>query len=135
MFGAMLNRLARQVGIVVLALGVFLSGTAPGWAMSSMLPGKATTSASMSAAMPGMAMQTDCMTMMAKTTPAKNAPCKNPGGCCAAVCTSCALPIAAIGETTPLLMLRDGDEGMLAYDVNRSGISTPPALPPPILRA
>ena len=85
--------------------------------------------------MPGMAMQNDCMSMMNKTTPQKNAPCKSPDSGCAAVCTSCALPIALIDESVLVPLLRRGDERLFVYDVNRNDISTPPALPPPILHA
>lgn len=134
MFRAMLTRLARQLGIIVLALGVFLSGMAPAWATPSTSPSKDTTFAGMSMTTPGRAMQNDCMSVMAKNTPAKHVPCKSSGNCCAAVCTSCAVLIAAIDETAAPLMLRDGDENAFAYDVNCSGISNPPALPPPILR-
>ncbi len=85
--------------------------------------------------MPGMAMQNDCMSMMNKTTPQKNAPCKSPDSGCAAVCTSCALPIALIDESVLVPLLRRGDERLFVYDVNRNDISTPPALPPPISHA
>lgn len=135
MFCLMLSRLvARQIVSVVLALGIFLSGAAPSWAASLLLPVKDTKPTSISMAMPGMAMP-DCMTMMGKSTPKQNAPCKSPDGGCAAVCTSCALPVALIDETVPAPVLLGDDDGVFANDMNRSDISTPPALPPPILRA
>ena len=84
--------------------------------------------------MPGMTMQSNCMAMMHESTSHKNLPCKNSDGGCAAVCTSCALPVALLVETLSVPMLHDNDEGGSASDVNRSGISSPPALPPPILR-
>ena len=135
MFRAMLGRLvARQIVSVVLALGVFLSGAAPSWAAQLPPPAKDMKQASMTMTMPGTAMQ-DCMIMMGKSMPKQNAPCKSPDGGCAAVCTSCALPVALIDEAMPAPVLPGDGEGVFAYDVNPSDISTPPALPPPILRA
>ena len=136
MFRLMLGRLvARQIVSAVLALGVFLSGAAPSWAAPLLPPDKGMKPAGISMAMPGMVMQDDCMAMMSKGMPKQNAPCKRPDGGCAAVCTSCALPVALIDEAVPASALRDDGNGVFAYDVNRSDISTPPALPPPILGA
>lgn len=130
----MLGRVvARQIVSAVLALGVFLSGAAPSWA-AQLPPAKDMKQASITMTMPGMVMQ-DCMTMMGKSMPKPNAPCKSPDSGCATVCTSCALPVALIDEAIPALVLRGDGEGVFAYDVNPSDISTPPALPPPILRA
>lgn len=131
----MLARLvARQFISAVLALGVFLSGAAPSWAAQLSPPATDMKPAGVSATMPGMAMQ-DCMTMMGKSTPKHNAPAKTPDSGCAAVCTSCALPVAQIEEALHAPILRGEGEGVFAYDVNRRDINTPPALPPPILHA
>lgn len=126
---------ARQIVSAVLALGVFLSGVAPSWAAQLSLPAMDMKLAGVSATMPGTAMQDDCMTMMGKSTPKQNAPAKAPDSSCAGVCMTCALPVALIGEALQAPVLRGDDEGVFAYDVNRSDISTPPALPPPILHA
>jgi hypothetical protein len=135
MFRAMLGRLvARQIISAVLALGVFLSGAALSWAAQLPPPAKDMKQAGMTMTMPGMAMQ-DCMTVMGKSTSKQNAPCKSSDSGCAAVCTSCALPVALIDEAMPAPMLRGDGKGVFAYDVNPSDITTPPALPPPILRA
>lgn len=131
MFG---KELARRFATMFLALGVFLSGAAPGWATQLLPPAKDVKQASITVTMPGMVMQ-DCMTMMGKSTSKQNAPCKIPDNGCAAVCTSCALPVALIDEAVPAPVLRSDGDGVFAYDVNHSDISTPPALPPPILRA
>ena len=84
--------------------------------------------------MPGMSMQ-DCMDMMGKSGPKQDAPCKNLDSGCAAVCTSCGLPVALIGEAVLAPVLRSDGEGVFTRNASHSEISTPPALPPPILRA
>ncbi|MBS0275517.1 MAG: hypothetical protein JSR55_14310 [Proteobacteria bacterium] len=113
---------ARRIVTFVLALGVFLGGVAPSWAM----PGKAS--------MSGMTMQSDCMAMMDKHAPSKGTPCKSPDMNCG-VCTSCALPVGLVQNSSPVQFLDRGEKAVFTHDVNRSGIANPPALPPPILRA
>lgn len=123
----------RRILTAILALGIVLSGAAPSWAMPfAQAQKKDATLASMT--MPGTAMRSDCMAMMAKSTSQKNMPCKNPDGSCAAVCMSCALPIALLAESLVPMLGHDSD-GNFTSDVNRNGVSSPPALPPPILRA
>lgn len=116
---------ARRIVTFVLALGVFLGGVAPSWAASA-VPSKAS--------MPGMTMQGDCMAMMDKHAPSKGTPCKSPDMNCG-VCTSCALPVGLIQNSSLVQLLDRGERAAFAHDVNRSGIANPPALPPPILRA
>lgn len=115
---------ARRIVAFVLALGVFLGGVAPSWAAPAM-PG--------TASMPGMTMQSDCMAMMDKQAPSKGTPCKSPDMNCG-VCTSCALPVTLIQDSSPIQLLNRGERAAFTHDVNRSGIANPPALPPPILR-
>lgn len=125
---------ARRFATLLLALGVFLSGALPTWATPSM-PGQQATHASISVARSGMRMWNDCMSTMDRSMSKKNVPCKGSDSGCAAVCTSCALPIALLDGSALLPMLYRGGDDLLAADVNRNGIRTPPALPPPILRA
>jgi hypothetical protein len=116
---------ARQIVTFVLALGVFLGAAGPSWAVPAM-PGKAS--------MPGMTMQSDCMAMMDKHAPSKGTPCKSPDMNCG-VCTSCALPVGLVQNSSPVQFLDRGERAAFTHDVNRSGIANPPALPPPIFRA
>lgn len=115
----------RRIVTFVLALGVFLGGAAPSWAAPA-TPGKTS--------MPGMTMQSDCMAMMDKHAPSKGTPCKSSDMNCG-VCTSCALPVGLILNSSPVQLLDRGEKAVFTHDVNRSGIASPPALPPPILRA
>lgn len=116
---------AKRVVTLALALGVFLGGVAPSWAAPAM-PG--------TASMPGMTMQSDCMAIMDKQAPSKGTPCKSPDMNCG-VCTSCALPVGQIQNSSLVQLLDRGERAAFTHDVNRSGIANPPALPPPILRA
>ncbi len=134
MFLAMFNRLARQFATLVLALGVFLGGAAPSWAMPGMAAGNGSMPAGMAMTMPGMAMKNDRATTPDRGMPAKNAPCKNTDGSCA-VCTACAVPAVLLQQTSLALLLVGGREIVFALDVNHNGIAVLPALPPPILRA
>jgi hypothetical protein len=130
MFPAMSARpFARQIVTLVLALGIFLSGAAPGWAMPGM-GGKGSVSAGMAMTMSGMAMQNACTPD--RGTPNKNVPCKSSDGGCA-VCTACAVQVAVLQQSHPVRLLLHGHEAVFPQDVNRNGIAILPALPPPIL--
>ncbi|HWC62500.1 MAG TPA: hypothetical protein VG501_02680 [Rhizomicrobium sp.] len=132
MVRAMFGRfLGRRVAALVVALGVFLSGAAPALAMPAMdsMPGT-------SMMMSDMAMQDGCagMAMADKGAPAKQAPCKSNDGSCA-VCAGCAVNIGLAPEIVPASLLYRRDSGVFAGNVNPDGFGSPPALPPPILRA
>src|SRR5258706_15431492 len=130
----MLVRLfARRIVTFVLALGIFLSGAAPGWAMSG-VAGNGSKSASMSMMMPGMMMDGACMGMPDKGAPSKGIPCKSTDASCA-VCTACALAVGLLKDSLPVQLLVRGSDPVFPQDVNRNSISVLPALPPPILRA
>lgn len=118
----------RRLITLVLALGVFLGGAAPSWAVPGM-PGKATMPTSMAMKVPGM--QIDCMATMGKVAPVKNAPCKSTDSGCA-VCTTCALPVVLFQGSSPIQLLHRGQRIALPRTVNRNGIAVLPALPPPI---
>ncbi len=122
----MLSLLGRQVVALFIATGLCLSGALPAFAS------------------PGAGGEMPCAMMMPdipmpasptaaqKQAPMKGAPCDNAGcGCC--VAGTCAMP-AALGP--------DGSASTLFHvweiaflDESRDGISHPPSLPPPILRA
>jgi hypothetical protein len=122
--------LTRQIATLVLALGVFLGAAAPSWAVPSM-PGDDAMPSGMSMMMPGMAMQNCCNPTAERGAPNKNAPCKNIDGGCA-LCTACGLPIALLSEASLAELLYRSGETVFTHNVNRNGIATPPALPPPI---
>lgn len=122
---------ARRIATVILALGVFLSGATPSWAMTD-VTGKNSTPASMSMMMPGMAMH--CSGMVDDGAPNKGAPCKSTDAGCA-VCTACALSVGLLQDSSPIPALVRGEKVVFAQDANRNGIAVLPALPPPILRA
>lgn len=118
--------LARQVATLVIALGVFFSGVAPAMAM----PAASDTAMS---GMAGMAMDQSCMDM-GKAAPGKQAPSKNNDGTCG-VCIFCAPNIALVLDLVPLPSLYQYRDNLIGANQNPDGITSPPALPPPILRA
>ena len=118
----------RRFITLVLALGLFLGGAAPSWAVPSM-PGKATMPTGMAMMMPGM--QIDCMATIGKGAPVKNVPCKSTDNGCA-VCTACALPVVLLHESSPVQLLYRGERAAFPHIANRNGIAVLPALPPPI---
>jgi hypothetical protein len=69
-----------------------------------------------------------------KAMPGKQAPCKSSGGSCA-VCTSCAINIALLLDLVPMPALHHRNVGLIGADTDRGGLTSPPALPPPILHA
>ena len=127
MFGRFLG---RQVAALIVALGVFLSGAAPAWAMPAS-SGNSTPGITMM--MPGMMMDSSCMES-GKAMPGKQAPCKRSDNSCA-VCTSCAVNVALVLDLVPVTALYQHSSGLIGADINPDGIASPPALPPPILRA
>jgi len=118
----------RQVTALIVALGVFLGSLAPTFAApdggDNSMPGMAMT-------MPSMAMNGSCM-HMGKSAQDKQAPSK--GSDCA-VCTSCATGIALVHDLVPLPTFYRNSDRLIGANVNLDSIGSPPALPPPILRA
>ena len=128
MFGRFLG---RQVAALIVALGVFLSGSAPAWANPAS-SGNSVPAMTMTM-MPGMTMDSSCMES-GKAMPGKQAPCKGSDSSCA-VCTSCAVNVALVLDLVPVTALYQHNSGLIGADVNPDGIVSPPALPPPILHA
>lgn len=129
MVGSMIDRFfGRRVAALIVALGVILSGTAPAWAMPA-----AGNGSKMAVTMPGMAMDTSCMEM-GKAAPGKQVPTKSSDASCGA-CISCAPNIALVLDLVPLPILHQYGDSLIGADANPDGIASPPALPPPILRA
>jgi len=124
--------LGRQVAALVVALGVFLSGAAPAWAVPT--SGGGNSMSGMTMMMPGMTMDNACVKMMGKNTPAKQNPCRGSDSSCA-VCASCAINVGLVPDLSPASILYHRSSGVFARAVNPDGIASPPALPPPILHA
>ena len=120
----------RQAAALIVALGVFLSGAASALASPST---SGNSMPIMSMMMPGMAMDKSC-TESGKATPGKGMPCKSSDTSCA-VCTSCAVNITLVLDLVPVPASHRHDAVLIGADVNPDGIGSPPALPPPILRA
>jgi len=116
----------RQALTLALALGIMLSAAAPSLAVSLTLA-KDSTPTEM--AMPGMAMQGDCMEAMERGTPSKDMPRKNAGGACG-LCIGCGLPVLLQASLAELLY--GSSQAVFTHDVTRSSIAVLPALPPPI---
>jgi len=125
--------LTRRIVTFVLALGIFLSGAAPSWAMPGDA-GERSAPADMSMTMPDMMMQSACMDTPDKGAPNKGIPCKSMDASCA-VCAACGLVVALLQGSSPVQLLVQGSDAVFAPRVNRHGIAVLPALPPPILRA
>ena len=133
MVRVMLARLfPRRIATLVLALGVFLGGAGPSWAMPG-APDKGSLPAGMSMMMPGMAIQNDRIASMERGTPSKGAPCKNGDTGCG-MCTVCAISVTFYQASSPVQLISD-DEAAIPQDASHSGIAVLPPLPPPILRA
>jgi hypothetical protein len=119
----------RQIAALVLALGVFLGGVGPSWAVPA-----ATSDHSQPAMMMTMAnMPMPCAEMMGNTAPAKQMPGKDGGSSCA-VCVACAVNVMPQG-LSPVTLFYQGEIRAVSRDANRNDVATPPPLPPPILRA
>ena len=134
MVRTMFDRLVtRQIAAMIVALGVFLSGAAPAWADATM-SGKGSMSSGMSMMMPGMDMSTNCMGSQDKGSPSKQAPCKSTDNSCTA-CAGCAVNVGLTPSFSPVALLYYRSAGLFVADAKPDGLTTPPALPPPILRA
>jgi hypothetical protein len=118
----------KQIAAFTLALGIFLSGVGPSWAVS----------AGRDNSMPGMAMADMDMSMncaaMEKTSPDKQIPCKGGDSSCA-VCTACAVNVGGSQGFLPVTLLYHGQIRAVSREADRSTVAIPPPLPPPILRA
>lgn len=122
-------RLARQIGTVVLALGIFIGAIGPSWA--DVNPSHATPP--VLTMMAKMQMQGDCMGMAKKGPTNKQMPCDGTGcGCC--LCGTCATT-PALDVALLVQFLERPNENGIGDDVIPKGIIAPPTLPPPILRA
>ena len=120
----------KVIASLVVALGMFLSGAAPAWA----------TPASSNGGMPSMGMMASdassdgsCMESGGAMKD-KQIPRKNSDKSCA-ICTACVVNFAFVLDVVPEPIFHDHDNGLIGTDVNPDGIASPPALPPPILRA
>src|SRR5882724_1731639 len=119
----MLARLfTRRIVTLLLAIGVFLSGAAPSWAMPN-VAGRTSAPTSMSMMMmSGMAMQNTCMGAADKGAPNKGIPCKSMDTSCA-VCTACALAVGLLQDSSLIQLLVRGNESVFAQDLNRKSIA------------
>ena len=132
MVRTMFDRLVtRQIAALVVALGVFLSGAAPAWADASMSR-NGSMSPGMAMMMPGMDMQNSCMPD--KDSSGKQTPCKSTDSSCA-VCAGCAVNVGLTPNFSLVALLYHRSTGLFVADAKPDGLTTPPALPPPILRA
>ncbi len=122
----------RQIAALIVALGVFLSGGAPAWASTTISAGS--TSPGMSMMMSGMDMSTNCMDSQVKGSPSKQAPCKSTDNSCTAR-AGCAVNVGLAPSFSPVALLYSRSAGLFVADAKPDGLTTPPALPPPILRA
>ena len=123
----------RQIAALVVALGVFLSGAVPAWAGMTMSCERSMSSG-MSMVMPGMNVSNDCMGCLDKSSLGKRAPCKGIDGSCT-VCTSCAINVGLAPNFSPVTLPYHRSTGPFLADAKPDGLTTAPALPPPILRA
>ena len=131
MVHAMFDRLVmRQIAALVVALGVFLSGAAPAWADAAM-SGKGSMTSGMAMMMPGMDMQNSCMPD--KDSSGKQVPCKGSDNSCA-VCAGCAVNVGLAPNFSPVALIYQRSGGLFMADAKPDGLTTAPALPPPILR-
>lgn len=118
----------KQIAAFTLALGVFLSGVGPSWAVPA-----TNENSGMAMAMSNMDMSANCAGM-GKTSPDKQMPCRGGDSSCA-VCTACAANVGAPQGFLPVTLLYHGQIRIVSRDTDRGTVATPPPLPPPILRA
>jgi hypothetical protein len=124
----MFDRLVtRQIGALVVALGIFLSGAPPAWADATM-SGKASRSSGMPMMMPGMDMQNSCMPD--KYSSGKQAPYKSTDSCCA-VCAGCAVNAGLTPSFSLVALVYHRNAGLFVADAQPDGLTTAPAIPPP----
>ena len=125
--GMFVRHLARQIGTLVLALGIVIGAVGPSWA--DMNPSNSAAPAAIAMAK----MQTDCMGMAKKETNNKQMPCDGTGcGCC--LCGTCAAPSAVDVALSVRLLERPSENG-IGNDAIPKGLVAPPAIPPPIRHA
>jgi hypothetical protein len=118
---------------VVLASGVLLLGAVPAW--TATIAGRDSNMPDMAMVMmPGMSGPCNCADMMGKSMPANKMPCKN-CNLCYAVCTALGANSGVFQQFAWVISLGIGETLLFAPDASADGIATPPALPPPILRA
>lgn len=123
------RRFTCRIAALVFALGLLLGAAAPSWAAPA-LPIQGSRSFEASTTMPGSKLtQSDCMGAMDDAPLNKDMPRRNNPVC--GMCAACALPIQSLGAalTEPLY---GASSATFAHDVDKGGIATPPALPPPI---
>jgi len=121
--------IGRQIAALVVALGVFLGGMGPSWAV----PAASSDNSRAALAMTMTDMPMSCAEMMGNTSPAKQMPCKGSDSFCA-VCIACAVNVVPQGFS-PVRLFYHGEIHAFSRDANRNGVATPPPLPPPILHA
>ncbi len=130
---AMLRVLARQIGTIILALGVVLGGVVPAWAMPphAAIQKMATMQVAVGHDEPQMA---DCAAKMAGPLqhkhPANNC-CKDMGFACPMSSGSTA---GLTQSASPILLSISVFRTIIPRDLSQNGILTRPALPPPISR-
>lgn len=120
---------ARQIAALVVALGVFLGGVGPSWAV----PVASSDDSQPAMAMTMADMPMSCADMMAKSSPAKQMPGKSGDSSCA-TCVACAVN-AGVPQGLTVTLLYLGEIHATSRDANRNDVATPPPLPPPILNA
>lgn len=118
--------IGRQIAALVVALGVFLGGVGPSWAVPAASSG--TSRPAMTMAMNDMPMP--CAEMMGNTSPAKQMPGKDSGSSCA-VCIACAVNVMPQG-LLPVTLIYQGEIRVVSRDASRNGVAILPPLPPPI---
>ena len=119
----------RQIAALVVALGIFLGGVGPSWA----IPAASSDNSRPAMVMTMADMPMACADMMGNTSPAKQMPCKNSDSSCA-VCIACAVNVMPQGFS-PVTLFYQGEVRVVSRDANRNDVATPPPLPPPILHA
>jgi hypothetical protein len=126
-----LRLIARQLGVLVLSLGVLLSGAAQAHAIScfgTMSSGSTPTVHLMTVAKGDM--QGHCASMAMKQQPQQKSPIKCMD--CAA-CTACGVSGDAMFVSTIVAKIGVASGWPLAPDASRYGVVERPALPPPII--
>ena len=118
--------IGRQIAALVVALGVFLGGVGPSWAV----PAASSDTSRPAVTMIMTDMPMPCAEMMGKASPAKQMPCKDVGSSCA-VCIACAVNVMPQGFS-PVTLFYQGEVRVVSRDASRNGVATPPPLPPPI---
>lgn len=125
------RHVTRQIAALFIALGLIFGGAAPAWAGVTM-PAKEASTSGMAMMMPGMDMQKGCMSD--KDSSGKQAPCKSTDGSCA-ICSGCAVNAGLTPNFSPVNLVYHRSVGLFVADAKPDGLTTAPALPPPILHA